>query len=339
MKTTLSLALAGLMTISTPARAGSPERLGTSGADELRLPVGVRSLGLGGADAGSVAGVEALYYNPAGIAMAAAPTELMFSYARLIADLNLNYVAVTQKMGNVGTLGLSVKALSVGDIERTTETAPDGTGEIFAPTFAVIGLSFGRELTDRVTFGGTVSYLSEHILQENAHGIAFDLGFQYDTDYRGLRFGLSMKNVGASPEFTGTDFERLQQVGGDDPQSAKRALSSSSAGFELPTSFQFGLSYPALRGPQGTLTLHGLYTSNSFMVDEGRIGGEYLYRKDYALRAGYKITSDGTDLFGFTYGAGIRVAMGASHLWLDYAGQSVSEFFDDVQHVALTLQF
>jgi hypothetical protein len=339
MKTTLCAVLAGLTLISTPARAGSPERLGTSGAEELRLPVGVRSVGLGGADAGSVAGVEALYYNPAGIAMAASATELMFSTTRLIADMDLNYVALTQKMGNLGTLGLSVKALSVGDIERTTESAPDGTGEIFAPTFAVIGLSFGRELTDRVAFGGTIAYLSEHILQENAHGVAFDLGFQYDTDYRGLRFGLAMKNVGASPEFTGTDFERLQQVSGDDPQAAKRALASSSAGFELPTSFQFGLSYPALRGPQGTLTVHGLYTSNSFMVDEGRVGAEYLVRKDYALRAGYKMTSDGSDLFGFTYGAGIRLGLGANHLWVDYAGQTVSQFFGDVQHVALTLQF
>jgi hypothetical protein len=325
--------------IAAPAFAGSPERLGTAGAEELRMPVGVRSVGLGGADAGGVAGVEALYYNPAGIALAVSPTEVMFSHTQLIADMDLDYVAVTQRMGRAGTLGLSVKALSIGDIERTSETAPDGTGEIFSPTFAVLGLSFGRELTDRVTFGGTVSYVSEHILQENARALAFDFGFQYDTDFRGLRFGLAMKNVGPSAQFTGTDFERLQQIGGDDPQAAKRALSSGSADFELPTWFQFGLSYPALRGPQGVLTVHGLYTSNSFMVDEGRIGAEYMYRKDYALRAGYKLTTDGSDLFGFTYGAGIRVAVGSSHLWLDYAGESVSEFFNDVQHLGLTFQF
>lgn len=339
MKTIRWILVAGLAVISTPALAGSPERLGTGGGDEMRMAVGVRSIGLGSADVGSVTGVEALFYNPAGIARAASPTEIMFTYTRLIADMDLNYVAVAQKMGNLGTLGLSVKALSIGDIERTLETAPDGTGEIFSPTYAVIGLTFGRELTDRVSFGGTVSYLNEHILQENATGLAFDFGFQYDTDYRGLRLGLAMKNVGPSAEFTGSDLERLQQVSGDDPNAAKRALSSSSASFELPTYFQFGLSYPALRGPQGVLTLHGLYTSNSFMVDEGRIGGEYVYRKDYALRAGYKYTSANSDLFGFTYGAGLRVAIGSSHMWLDYAGETVSDFFDDIQHVGLTFQF
>jgi len=339
MKTTRWIVLMALTLTSAPALAGSPERLGTSGADEMRIGVGVRSLGMGGADLGNISGVEALFYNPGGLAMGTAPTEVMFSYSRLIADMDLNYVALTQKMGNVGTLGISVKALSVGDIERTTESAPDGTGEIFSPTFAVIGLSYGRELTDRVAFGGTIAYLNEDILQENARGFSLDFGFQYDTDYRGLRFGLAMKNVGPAPEFTGTDLERLQQVSGDDPNAAKRALSSSSAGFELPTYFQFGLSYPAVHMPQGTLTLHGLYSSNSFMVDEGRLGAEYLYRKDYALRAGYKFTSDGSDLFGLTYGVGLRMAIGTSHLWLDYAGEQVSDFFDDVQHVALTFQF
>ena len=339
MKTARWIVLAGLTLVPAPALAGSPERLGTSGADELRLPVGVRSLALGGSDVGSVTGVEALYYNPAGIAAGAASTEVLFSHARLIADMDLNYAALTQKLGDVGTLGLSVKALSIGDIPRTTETAPDGTGEIFSPTFVVIGASYGRQVTDRVAFGGTVSYVSEHILQESARGIAFDLGFQYDTDYRGLRLGLAMKNVGPSAQFTGTDFERLQHVQGDDPTAANRALSGSSGDFELPTWFQFGLSYPALHGPQGVLNVHGLYMSNSFMVDEGRVGAEYVYRKDYALRAGYKITSDNNDLYGFTYGAGLRVGVGASHMWLDYAGQTVSDFFDDIQHVALTLQF
>src|SRR5437867_3528095 len=128
MKTARWVVLAGLALISAPALAGSPERLGTSGAEELRMPVGVRSVALGEANAGSVAGVEALYYNPAGIAMGAASTEVLFSHARLIADMDLSYAALTQKMGDVGTLGLSVKALSIGDIPRTTETAPDGTG-------------------------------------------------------------------------------------------------------------------------------------------------------------------------------------------------------------------
>jgi hypothetical protein len=339
MKATGWIALAGLMLVSSPVFAGSPERLGTGGASELRLGVGARGVALGGADAGGVSGVEALFYNPAGIALAGSPTEVLFSYAKYIADMDLNYFAVTQKVGDLGTVGLSVKVLSIGDIERTTETAPDGTGDIFSPTYATLGLTYARQVTDRVSFGLTASYVSERILQESAGGVAFDFGFQYDTDYRGVRLGLTMKNFGPNLEFSGTDFETRQRLTSDEPNAAGRVLTPSSARFELPSLFQFGLSYPAVHGPQGILNLYGLYTSNSFMVDEGRAGGEYVYRKDYALRAGYKITSNSDDLFGLTYGAGVRLPLGDNHLWVDYAGQSVSDFFDDVQHVTLTFQF
>ena len=148
-----------------------------------------------------------------------------------------------------------------------------------------------------------------------------------------------MRNVGPNMEFKGTDFDRLQLLPTDDPQAASRNLSLSSAEFELPTTFQFGMSYPVTRGPEGTVTIHGLYMSNSFAVDEGRVGAEWGYKKMFALRGGYKITSNSDDLFGFSYGVGLRVPLGGSNLWVDYAGQTVSDFFDDVQHVSATFQF
>jgi hypothetical protein len=333
--------MAALSLGATTALAGSESRLGTGGASELRIAVGARSVALGGAHVGSVTGPEALFYNPAGIAWSddESSTQVMFSYNRWIADIDRNYVAVIQRMGSSGTLGVSVNVLSVGEMERTTEAAPDGTGEVFSPTFATLGLTYARQLTDRVSFGGTAHYVAERILQETAAGVAFDFGFQYDTDYRGLRLGFAMKNFGPNLEYRGSDFGRISRVPGDDPNAFGHDLSLSAAAFELPSSFEFGMSYPAWRGPQGSLGLHGLYTSNSFNVDEGRFGAEFLYKQDFALRAGYKYTTNDEDLFGMSYGAGVRVPLGGSHLWVDYAGQTVSDFFDDAQHVTLTMQF
>jgi hypothetical protein len=320
------------------AHAASEERIGTMGAPELRLPIGARTLAMGGANLGAVSGVEAIFYNPAGIAASDHTTEVMFSNTQYIADMTVNFVGVTQRLGGVGTIGLSAKVFSVGEIPFTTESAPDGTGELFSPTFATLGLSYGRRMTDRVNFGGTVYYVSERILQETAAGMAFDFGFQYDTGYQGLMLGMAMKNFGPNLEFTGSDFERNIVLPGDDPQSGSRTVSSGSAKFELPSYFQLGLSYPVLRGTN-TLTVHGLYQNNSFAVDDGRVGAEWMYRKDAALRAGYKFNSNQDDLFGLTYGAGVRVPLGSANLWVDYAGQTVSDFFDDVQHVALSLTF
>ncbi|MBI1796570.1 MAG: PorV/PorQ family protein [Candidatus Eisenbacteria bacterium] len=333
------VALAILAVTTATAHAGSDNRLGTGGATELRIPVGARGVALAGSYLGTVTGAEAMFYNPAGLAGTDSPTEVLFSNTQYIADMKVNYFAVAQQMGGLGMVGFSVKVLSVGEIPFTTESAPDGTGEVFSPTFSTLGLTYARRMTDRVNFGGTLTYISERVLQETAAGVAFDFGFQYDPDYNGMRLGMAMKNFGPNSEFGGSDFERLQHVSGDDPQASGRSLSLGSAKFELPSSFQFAVSYPIVHGPQGSFTIHGLYLNNSFAVDEGRIGAEYMYKKDFALRAGYKITNNSDDLMLFSYGVGLRAPLGGTSLWVDYAGQLVKNYFSDVQHVSVKFVF
>jgi hypothetical protein len=322
-----------------PAWAGTDARIGTGGAVELRLPVGARSLALGGATVASERGVEALFYNPAGSATSESGTEIMFSHTEYIADINLNYFGMVHSFGDWGALGLSAKVLSIGDIPRTSEIAPDGTGEIFSPTFATLGATYSRRMTDRVNFGGTLYYLSEKILQESATGVAFDFGFQYDAGYRGLALGLAFKNLGPSMSFSGADFEQNLFLPSNDPTASRRTVTNSTAAFELPTFIQFGASYPLMNQAMNRAVLYGAFQNNSFARDEYRGGLEWTYRNDYSLRVGYGASGKENDLFGLTYGLGIRVPFGASHLTVDYAGQRVSEFFSDVHHVSLRATF
>lgn len=344
MKAFVKWIAAGLVIFQAGAAwAGSETRLGTGGGSELRLPVGARTMGVFGSNVGSVSGAEALFYNPAGMVATEAGTEVTFSYARWLADMNLNYVALAQKMGNFGSLGFSAKVLSVGDIIYTSETAPEGNGDVFSPTFSTLGLTYGKALTDRVNFGATVYYINEKVMQTTAAGVAFDFGFQYDTGFQGMKLGLSMKNFGPPQAFSGSDFERNQVLDEDDPQAAPHNASLLTSEFELPSSFSGAVSWPVIRGVNN-FTLHGLYQSNSYDVDELRVGAEFGWRKDFALRAGYVYNShqaddDETSLFGLAYGAGVRVPMGSSSMYVDYAGQSVSDFFDDVHHIGVSFLF
>jgi hypothetical protein len=131
MKTILRILVAAFTLIGTPALAGSPERLGTGGGDEMRMAVGVRSIGLGGSTwAASPAPRRCSTTRPA--SRWRAPHRSDVHYSRLIADMDLNYVALSQKMGNVGTLGLSVKALSIGDIERRWRARPTARRDLLA---------------------------------------------------------------------------------------------------------------------------------------------------------------------------------------------------------------
>jgi len=155
---------------------------------------------------------------------------------------------------------------------------------------------------------------------------------------RGIRLGAAMQNFGPAQLFGGSDFERNLLLPEDDPQSANRTLSLTTSEAELPALFSGSASWPVLQGVN-ELTLHGVYQSNSFNVDEFRFGGELGWRKQVALRLGYKLTSSDNELFGLTYGLGLQVPLGGSKVQLDYAGQTVSDFFDDVQHVGLTFRF
>ena len=147
-----------------------------------------------------------------------------------------------------------------------------------------------------------------------------------------------MQNFGNAQQFGGEDLDRSSQFPEDDPEAAPRTVSLSTSEAELPSLFTASVSYPALVGVSA-LSIHGVYQSNSFNVDEFRFGGEYTYRKQFALRLGYKFTSSDSEIFGLTYGLGVQIPLGSSKMDLDYAGQSVSDFFDDVQHVGLTFRF
>lgn len=326
-----------VLCVANQAFAGSPGRLGTAGAQELRIPVGSRTMAMGGAAIADVSGTEALFWNPAGAASPSG-TEAVFSYLRYIADIKLSYFGITTNLGDVGSLGASAKVLDIGDIPVTTEEYPEGTGATYSPTFFVVGLTYSRRMTDRVSFGATGMYIHEKIMRETASGLAFDFGFQYATGIPGLKFGIVMKNYGPNMRFDGADFEYFQRPTEDDPQAIKKAMRLRSTSFELPSSIQFGTSYE-MGLSNSRLTFTGNFQSNSFSEDEFRGGVEYAFGEMFFLRAGYIQSDQSGYLYDkATFGGGICLPIGGSNITLDYS-YVPTEFFDDNQWFTLKLGF
>jgi hypothetical protein len=327
------------------AFAGSTERTGTSGANELRIPVGPRGTALGGTTVADASGPEALFWNPAGLATLSG-TDAYFSHLSYIADMSVNYFALTTKAGSFGNIGFSAKMLDVGDVIVTTEAAPDGTGDILSPTFATLGLSYARQFTDRVRFGTTIQFVNETVAQAHARGLAFDFGFQYDTG-NGPTFGFVMKNFGTSMEFSGSDFEINVPIPDAEPGSSNRTVASSSSSFEMPSYFQIGAAYDLLGQSAASESNHlkvmTTFSSNNFTPDELRGGAEYMYKDMFALRAGYgqRVNNSDNDVYnGFSFGAGLNLKLGnSSRLRFDYANRMVKDYFDDTNEFAVRLSF
>jgi hypothetical protein len=326
-----------LLALAAGANAGNPDRVGTSGAQELTIPNSARGLALGSGMVADPGGLDMLFYNPAAIA-GVTGVEAYFSNLQYIADMRKNYVGVAAKTG-LGTIGVTADVLSIGDIEETTEENPEGTGRIFSPNFSILGISYARYMTDQVTVGATFKVINESVFQLHSTGMAFDAGIQYRPGPKGVWFGLAVKNFGPNMKFSGSDFESFHNTS-DNPQANDRSLSSLSAPFELPSYFEMGVRYEYPLQEMGSVTGYGAFQSNNFNNDEFKLGAEFAYRETLFLRAGGVFSGDDDYLFGPAFGAGFGIPLGGtSKLHIDYSIRTVDTYFDDNQMLAVKFVF
>jgi len=327
----------GLAALATQAEAGSERRIGTAGAQELRIPVGTRGIALAGATVASNHGLESVFYNPAGLASSEG-VEAYFSNTSYIADIDVRYLALSTRQ-YWGSIALTAKVMDLGELVVTTEDAPDGTGQVENLTFAVIGLTGSRYLTDAISFGISAHYVSESVLDVSAKGVSFDMGLHYDLPWRNARFGLVMKNLGPDMRFDGSDLEHSVQIPGSNPNSRPRILRTQSAAFELPTFFQLGGELSAWQSGDNQVIGYGTYQSNNFSQDEFRGGIEYMYQDLLSLRGGYVYADQNEYLYGPTFGVGLGLPLGGGRIGVDYAFQSVDSFFDDLHTFSAKFSF
>lgn len=335
------LTVAGL---AVHANAGNPEKIGTAGAQELLLPIGARGTAMGGACLANINGVDALYWNPAGIANTTQSVEAGFSYMRYIADINLTNIAVATKLG-FGSLAFSFQSVGFGDIAQTTEDAPDGTGIVFSPTYFTLSGAYSRAMTDRIFAGVTAKMVSEKIMGMGATTVAFDIGIQYVTDI-GIRLGVVMKNYGPAIKFEGGDTERLVALPDTEPGTPPHRLAFPTQASELPSTFEMGVSYDIKAMEMATLTVMGNFRNHNFGNDEVIGGAEFVYNDMFFLRGGYSYGTNQTEyvgekdyIFGPTFGAGLKYDLTANtNIAIDFAYRTAA-FFSDNTIFTLKLGF
>lgn len=285
---------------------------------------------MGGTLLANAYGIEAVLYNPAGLATLDG-SEAMFSHLPYFADIDVNFGGIATAIEGFGTLGVAAKVTSIGKMEETTDQYPDGTGRIFNPTLAVLGVTYAKQLTANVGVGVTGNFISESIFEAHASGMAFDVGFTYDPRWKGVKLGLVMKNYGPRMRFSGKGFERDL---GDN-----HAGSPNSASFDLPSYFALGVSYDAFSDDKNMAVFTGNWSSNAFSQDHWQGGAEYSYDNKYFLRAGYNYSQQTDYLYGFSLGGGLTFPLGAdTKLTFDYAWTQ-TDTFDDNQYFTLRLGF
>ena len=337
------LVLSSLMCLS--AIAGNINRTGTAGAQELLVPVGARAIALGGSNIAFVSGVDAIYWNPAGLARSGFSTEAQFSHMTYLADIGVEYGAVGVTAEGIGTFGVSLKSINFGNILVTTEDNPDGTGQTYSPTFVTTGLTYSRLLSDRISVGANFNLVSEAIMSTSATGFSFDAGVQYNgLGLPELKLGVVVRNVGPNMTFGGSNLLRQGSTVGD--IRGTQWYDVQAAAFELPSQMEIALAYDKKLDEMNNVTIFTDYENNNYQDDIWKFGAEYGFRNLFFVRGGYNLspnapkdpTGQSVELFDYTLGAGVNYDLGGINMTLDY-GYRHQAFMNANQVFTLKLGF
>ena len=328
IKNSLMIILVALLSLSflfAQTEVEIPEdisKVGTHAAQFLKLEVGAKAASLGGAYVAGVNDLSALHWNPAGLSKVGRQS-VYATYMNLYAGVQHGYVAYGTSIGRSDYFGVSATYLNSGQMEVTNLNFPEGTGEFFSVSDIAIGLSYARNLTDRLSVGATVKFVSETIWRESASAFAFDIGSQFDTGILGIKLGMAMTNFSTKFQFHGPDLltsvDTDEQYDGNPETDAYLATDE----WSLPLVFRLGIMVDLL-GPESEILKNNDHRV-SFSFDGNdpldhflrfNSGLEYCFRELLALRMGYHFNYDESS---FSAGMGLKMNVNSMPLNIDYA--------------------
>ncbi len=322
-----------------PLAIAGQTKVGSTAAPFLNIAVGSRAISMGAAFVATANDVSALYYNPAGISRMQS-NGAYFEHSKWFADISYNWAGAVLNLNNYGSVGLSVNYLDYGEMEVTTFTEPDGTGEMFTPYDLCFAVSYAYNLTDGFSVGGSVKYINQKIYHSTASAAAIDLGVLFLSDVYGLKIGASISNFGTDMKLDGKDLYIQYDVSSESKGNNDEILAKlNTDSYPLPLLFRVGIAMDVLNTDMHKFTfgvdaLHPNDNSESINV-----GAEYTFYNLLSLRGGYKNLFLENTEEGLTLGVGVSYEFSPGlGLSFDYAYQDFGKF-DYTQHFSLGIKF
>ncbi len=309
----------------TPAHSAM-KKLAQTGFGFLKVDQSARAAAMGGALMLVGEGADALFYNPAGMAVMPKKVDFFGNMTQWIADISYNSVGVVVNLGTIGTVGISAIMADYGTIEGTRVADTDigyvDTGNLEVGAYAV-GIGYARRLTNKFLVGAHVKYVGQQLGESlmadgtthdnTVADLAYDFGTIFYPGFQSLRFGMSVRNF-------------------------SKELKYEQEGFQLPLTFTIGAAMDILDivGEHGSPLLIAIDAIHPRDYSERiHVGAEYVLMDMIALRGGYKFNYDEE---GLTFGVGFNPSVAGIDLKVDYAYSSFG-IFDLVNRFSIGLSF
>ena len=146
-------------------------RVGKSGWQFLHLPTVARNAALGGIKCGLTNNsVTSLFANPANL-VDIKGTEAAFTQMDYLVETTYITGAIARNFNKWGVFGFHFTNFSAGDMIRTENSWDANNGVVdrsgnlgtFTAGDLLLGLSYARSVTDRLSIGGNVAYIQEKL--------------------------------------------------------------------------------------------------------------------------------------------------------------------------------
>lgn len=303
MTRSLPAALALLVLLAVPALAAPP------GFAFLEVPAGARASAMGGAYMAVADGVDAAYWNPAGLE-GVQGLQLSATHYEYFANLRHEQFALAGRMFGGGIAG-SVRAMYTEPIEER-----DALGNLVG-TFGAHDLEFqlgyGRRLSEAVSYGFAAQMVRERIASESAMtwGVSAGMGWE-PARIKDLKFSVAAQHAGPAAHY---EFDGQQ-----------------GSPVELPAALHGGVAWHRTLGGGLALT-----PALDVRATRGRsavvaLGGELDSESGLALRLGVR---QGDDIADVAAGAGWRY-----HQYrVDYAWVPSKLDLEDTHRFSFSAQF
>jgi len=288
---------------------GDNDKVGSSAFKFLNIQTDAHGAALGGL-AAQASGANALFWNPAGIAGSEGMGVSAGMTQWLVETQVMNAGFVMSMMG--GTIGLSVVSVNYGEIMKsgwagTTEFVFVPNDGSFTPTDMSLQASYGRSLSDKFSLGGTAKMISQSIDDVSISGLAFDIGTQFNTGYRGISMGAVISNFGPDVDSQAPDDASYEEF----------------PGMSLPMTFSFGVVGEAIPGLNAGLNV----LKQADMAQEFIFNGEYSVAGLASLRFSYNISNPQQPM---SFGVGLGMAGITANVAI-----TTTQYFDNVMRFGI----
>ena len=256
------------------------EKVGTVGAQFLKIGVGARGVAMGEAFVAIQDDATSTYWNPAGVATITG-SRFSLNHGSWPAELSHEYASYVFSYGFIpGVIGISATVLQMDPMPETTEYRPDGTGYSFDAGSMAFAFTYARMLTDRFSFGASLKWIHEGLADYSGESFAIDMGTIYDTGFRGIKIGMAFLNMGTGYTFL------------DDGKESP-----------MPITFKVGVAMPLLEDPKQNLLGAAEFDHPPDGAERLNLGAEYAYKGfaenfEVAVRGGYRFNRDEEGISG-----------------------------------------